>query len=72
MSLGLLLIILNYYSHSLLGKKEYDVKFSRALCRSTTSYSLKASFKVVYITKVHNTARKNIHKDYESKHREIL
>ena len=37
MSLGLLLIILNYYSHSLLGKKEYDVKLSRALHSFATS-----------------------------------
>ena len=37
MSLGLLLIILNYYSHSLLGKKEYDVKLFHALRSSATS-----------------------------------
>ena len=37
MSLGLLLIILNYYSHSLLGKKEYNVKLSCALRGSLTS-----------------------------------
>ena len=37
MSLGLLLIILNYYSHSLLGKKEYDIKLSHALRSFATS-----------------------------------
>ena len=37
MSLGLLLIILNYSSHSLLGKKEYHVKFSCTLRESVTS-----------------------------------
>ena len=41
MNLGLLLIILNYNSHSLLGKKEYDVKFSHALHKFATSKKLK-------------------------------
>ena len=40
MSLGLLLIILNYYSYSLFDKKEYDVKFSRSLHGSMTSNKL--------------------------------
>ena len=37
MSLGQLLIIIHYYSHSLLSKKEYDVEFSHALHGSATS-----------------------------------
>ena len=41
MNLGLLLIILNYNSHSLLGKKEYDAKFSRTLRKFAASKELK-------------------------------
>ena len=40
MSLGPLLISFNHYFYSLLNKKEYDVKFSYALCKFATSYLL--------------------------------